>query len=132
MIDRVIALIPLPFSVWVWPAAALTVALAWLSAWLWRRIVVATQPQLEAYWQGRIRSLHPPLTLLLFLLTLVAAVLVGELVAIQFLTAWPQNVTLGTSLATVLAVGNVLVAGWDFVHAGLDQASPREQNAGPR
>jgi hypothetical protein len=118
MIDRVIALIPLPFSTWVWPAAVLTVALAWLSAWLWRRIVAATQPQIDAYLADRNRVMLPPLLFWLFLAVLVSAVMVGELVAVQFLTAWPSNVTLGTALAALLAVGNVLAAGWDFVHTG--------------
>jgi hypothetical protein len=116
MIDQLVSLIPLPFSTWVWPATALTVALAWLSAWLWRRVVSVTRPHTKAYLAGRSRVMLPPPLFGLFLAALVAAVMVGELVAVQFLTAWPSNVTLGTALAALLAVGSVLVAGWDFVN----------------
>lgn len=126
MIDQVTALIPLSFSAWAWPATAISVALVWLSVWLWRRICIATRLQVRAYEEGRSRTLPVPWTLWPFLLALVLAVGLGELVAVQFLTAWPQNVTPGTAIATILAVGNVLAAGWVFINTGeseIDQLS---------
>ena len=118
VIDQVVALIPIPFTVWIWPATAITVALAWLMVWLWRGIVAATRSQVRDYEKGHSRILPVPWAFWPFLLTFALSILVGELVAIQFLTAWPQNVTPSTALASFLAVGNVLAAGWVFIRTG--------------